>query len=394
MRIIGLMSGTSADGIDACLANITERGGRLSARVEAFLSVPYTRAVRRRVLEAGSVGEVCRLNFELGELFAKAALAVCDKAGVKPSAVDAIGSHGQTVWHAGAGPRRSTLQIAEPCVIAQRTGITTVADFRGRDIAAGGCGAPLVPIVDFLLLAHQTVDRVALNIGGIANVTLLPAGCAADGVVAFDTGPGNMVIDGLIERLTGGRKRIDRGGKTAARGRMIEPVLAELLRDRYYTKRPPKSTGREKYGRHFVEELLALCPPGERKDEDVLATAAALTARTIADAIHREFKAKTRGRKGRGEAASLEVIASGGGVHNATVMRMLREAMPQSHVVASDERGIPADAKEALAFAVLAYLTLHGRPGNVPGATGADESVVLGKIVPGKSPSSTRSLPL
>jgi len=394
MRIIGLMSGTSADGIDACLANITERGGRLSARVEAFLAVPYTRAVRRRVLEAGSVGDVCRLNFELGELFAKAALAVCDKAGVKPSDVDAIGSHGQTVWHVGEGPRRSTLQIAEPCVIAQRTGITTVADFRGRDIAAGGCGAPLVPVVDSLLLAHKTVNRVALNIGGIANVTLLPAGCSADGVVAFDTGPGNMVIDGLMERLTGGRKRIDRGGKTAARGRVMGPVLAALLRDRYYTKRPPKSTGREKYGRHFVEELLALCPPGERKDEDILATAAALTARTITGAIHREFKAKTRRRKGRGEAASLEVIASGGGVHNATMMRMLREAMPQSHVVASDERGIPADAKEALAFAVLAYLTLHGRPGNVPGATGADERAVLGKIVPGKSPSSTRRFPL
>ncbi len=394
MRIIGLMSGTSADGIDACLADITERGGRLSARVEAFLSVPYTRTARRRVLEVGSVGEVCRLNFELGELFAKAALAVCDKAGVRPSDVDAIGSHGQTVWHAGAGPRRSTLQIAEPCVIAQRTGITTVADFRGRDIAAGGCGAPLVPLVDFLLLAHKTVDRVALNIGGIANVTLLPAGCAADGVVAFDTGPGNMVIDGLMERLTGGRRQMDRGGKAAARGRLIEPALAELLRDRYYTKRPPKSTGRETYGRRFVEDLLALCGPGERKDEDVLATAAALTARTIADAIHREFKAKPRGRKGRGETPSLEVIASGGGVHNATMMRMLREAMPQSHVVASDEHGIPADAKEALAFAVLAYLTLRGRPGNVPGATGADEEVVLGKIVPGKGPSPTRPLHL
>lgn len=379
MRIIGLMSGTSADGVDACVASIGGRGARLSARVEAFLSVPYTRTVRRRVTEVGSVEEVCRLNFELGELFARAALMVCKQAAIAPSDVDAIGSHGQTIRHAADGPRRSTLQIAEPCVIAQRTGITTVADFRTRDIAAGGCGAPLVPIVDFLLLADKKVDRVALNIGGIANVTLLPAGCAAGDVVAFDTGPGNMVIDGLVARLTGSRKTFDRGGKLAARGRVIEPILASLLRDPYYMTRPPKSTGREKYGLHFADRLLARRRPGGATDEDILATATALTALTIADAIRRQS-----GARGRHGAATLEVIASGGGVCNATMMRMIREAMPEARVVTSDELGIPADAKEALAFAVLAWLTLHGRPGNVLGATGAAEQVVLGKIVPGK----------
>ncbi len=391
------MSGTSADGVDACLAQIDERDGKLEARIEAFLTEPYPPTVRKKVLEARSVEDVCRLNFELGELFARAALHVCSKAAVDPADVHAIGSHGQTVCHLpndrggkNARPTRehsipavgrtflsaqgATLQIGEPCVIAQRTGITTVADFRPRDVAAGGAGAPLVPIVDFLLLADSGTSRAALNIGGIANVTILPAACTVDQVIAFDTGPGNMVIDGLIELLTDGRETCDRGGATAARGSADEELLAELLGDDYFDAPPPKSTGRERFGRAFAEGLMAAGRSRGLSGQDIVATATALTARTIADAVTRWGSSAGRG---------IQVIASGGGVHNAAMMTMLREALPDARLAASDEFGIPADAKEALAFAVLAYLTLNGMPGNLTGATGARERVVLGKIVPG-----------
>ncbi len=371
MRIIGLMSGTSADGVDACLAEVSERDGKLRARSEAFLTTPYPPDVRRRVLEAASVEDVCRLNFELGELFARAALDVCGIAGADPAEVDAIGSHGQTVFHVADGPRRSTLQIGEPCVIAERTGITTVADFRPRDIAAGGSGAPLVPIVDFLLLADRAGDRAVLNIGGIANVTFLPAGCTVDQVVAFDTGPGNMVIDALMGLLSGGRETCDRDGAAAGRGSVCDRLLDLLLRDEYYSMLPPKSTGRERFGKQFAEGLLATGRSCGLADEDVVATATALTARTIASAITKW-------------GAAGVVIAAGGGVHNPVMMRMLGAALPGMQVVTSNRFGIDPDAKEALAFAVLAYLTLSNRPGNVTGATGAERRAVLGKIVPGR----------
>ncbi len=374
MRIIGLMSGTSADGIDSCLARIDEAGGRLRVDLEAFLSMEYPPGVRRRVLNVRTVDDVCRLNFELGELFARAALDVCADAGADPSEVDAIGSHGQTVRHVAEGRVRSTLQIGEPCVIAQRTGITTVADFRPRDIAAGGCGAPLVPVVDFLLLADAKIDRAALNIGGIANVTLLPAACSVDDVIAFDTGPGNIVLDGLMGLLTSGRVNCDRNGAKAGSGDVSEELLAELLADEYYLMPAPKSPGREKFGRAFAEDLLVAAQSHDLDDADIMATATALTARSIAGAIDGSSLGRER---------ELEVVASGGGVHNSTLMQMLRHALPRARVLRSDELGLPADAKEAVAFAVLAFLTLQGRPGNVTGATGASERVVLGKIVPG-----------
>ena len=378
MRIIGLMSGTSADGVDACLARIEEAGDKLHSRIEGSVTVPFAPDTRRRILDVRTVEDVCRLNFELGEVFARAALEACSQAGVSPGDVDAIGSHGQTVFHVAGGPARSTLQIGEPCVIAQRTGITTVADFRTADIAAGGTGAPLVPIVDFLLLADSRIDRVALNVGGIANVTCLPAGCTVDGVVAFDTGPGNMVIDGLMALLTGGCETFDRDGAMAASGCVCEDMLSKLLGDDYYKMPPPKSTGRERFGRAFAGEVLDAGRAAGLSDEDILATATALTARTITGAM-----ASLAG-TGRNDA---EVIVSGGGVHNATMMRMLRDGLRGARVVPSDEAGIPADAKEALAFAVLAWLTLAGRLGNVKGATGASERVVLGKIIPGKGTS-------
>ena len=371
MKIIGLMSGTSADGVDACLAEVEERGDQIAAGVEAFLTAPYPTDVRRRVLGCTTAEDVCRLNVELGERFAEAAIQLCADAGAPLACVDAIGSHGQTVCHLPDGPRRSTLQLGEPCVIAERTGVTTVADFRPRDVAAGGSGAPLVPLVDFLLFADQRAARAALNIGGIANVTFLPAGCTADDVLAFDTGPGNMVIDALMGLLTGDRETCDRDGATAARGTVSDELLNDLLADEYLAAPPPKSTGRERFGRHFAEALLSTGRSRGLSDADIVAAATALTARTIAGAITRW-----------GPAEAGEIIASGGGVHNPTLMRMLRDELPGARLVMSDAFGIPADAKEALAFAVLAFRTLTGRPGNVPRATGARRPVVLGKIVP------------
>jgi len=372
MRIIGLMSGTSADGIDACLAQIELRGNRLDARTEHFRTIPYSDELRHRVLGCRTVADVCRLNVELGEAFADAVLQLCDEAGVPLTEVDAIGSHGQTVCHLPDGPVRSTLQLGEPCVIAERTGVTTVADFRMRDVAAGGSGAPLVPVVDHLLLSDEKTDRVALNLGGIANVTVLSAGGTLESVVAFDTGPGNMVIDGVMDLMTQGHRTFDRDGQLAARGTPNNGAIEFLLDHPYFEQPPPKSTGRELFGLRFAQAFTAAKAPGKQGRADVAATATAFTARTVADAIRRwAFD------------GPCEIIASGGGVHNRTLMTMLREQLPDARIVASDAHGIDPDAKEALAFAVLATLTLNDRPGNVPSATGARRPVILGKIAPG-----------
>lgn len=372
MKIIGLMSGTSADGVDACVAEIGERGGRIRAESLAFICIPYAKKMRERILGAKTAEDVCRLNFALGEIFADAAIRAAKAARIPLRKIDAIGSHGQTLFHVASGPERSTLQVGEPCVIAERTGVLTVADFRTRDIAAGGCGAPLVPMVDYLLLAHPKRDRVALNIGGIANVTLLPAGCRERDVVAFDTGPGNMVVDGLISLISRGRARFDRNGAAAGRGHISISLIEELLVDKYYSLPAPKSTGREKFGLEFAEKLLAKAARRKLSNDDIIATATALTACTIAGSVIAH------------KMQSAEIIASGGGVHNRTLMNLLAALLPEARVMRSDEFGIPADGKEALAFAVLAYLTLTGRPGNLTGATGAARQSVLGKIVPGK----------
>lgn len=382
---IGLMSGTSCDGVDAALVAIRGRG--LAVRIEllAFETTPYAPAVRRliaRVSEppGGTVDLVCRANFLLGELFAEAALAVARRAGVPMGRVHLIGSHGQTIQHlpvpkAMAGRRvAGTLQIAEPSVIAERTGVTTVADFRPRDMACGGEGAPLVPYVDYLLFRHRTRGRLLLNLGGIANVTHLPAACRPQQVLAFDTGPGNMLLDALAARLTGGRRAFDRDGAMAAAGKADEGLLRKLLRHPYLRKRPPKSTGRETFGATFVEKLVAQAAGAS--DVDVLATATAFTAASVRDAYERFVR-----RRG----AVAEVIASGGGCHNRTLMARLAERFAPIPVRRSDEFGIPVDAKEAIAFAILAHETLGGRPGNLPSATGARCPAILGKIIPGKT---------
>jgi anhydro-N-acetylmuramic acid kinase len=364
MRIAGIMSGTSLDGIDVAIVDVA--GKRVVTAGHA--TFPYPAAVRQRILAVSnaqcSTGQISRLNFELAGLYAAAVEKTCAKTGVPVRSVELVGCHGQTVYHEGSGLRKNTLQLGEAAVIAERLGIPVVSNFRPRDMAAGGQGAPLVPFVDFLLFGGAKVDRVALNIGGIANITILPKGRRAEDVLAFDTGPGNMVVDQLVERRSGGKRRYDRGGAIASRGHVNRELLDLLLRDRYFQAKPPKSAGREQYGSEFVDRLVA----GGDSLEDLIATATAFTAASIAAGIHR-FAPVTR-----------EVIAAGGGVHNRQLMGQLSAFLPEARVTTTAEFGIDPDAKEAVAFAVLAYRTWRKEPGNLPSATGARRTVVLGSV--------------
>lgn len=353
MRIAGIMSGTSLDGIDVAVVELPK------LKTIGFRTTPYPRGLRDAVLGAASAAEISRLNFQLGELYARAVARTVEKFGP----VELIGCHGQTVYHEGG---RHTLQLGEPAVLAERTGVPVVSNFRARDIAAGGEGAPLVPFVDYLLFRHRRRMRVALNIGGIGNITVIPPACAPEEVVAFDTGPGNMVIDALAHEFSAGKLGFDRDGRIAASGRVNRALLDELLRDAYYRRKPPKSAGREQYGTEFVSRMKASGLPLQ----DLVATATALTAVTIAMGV-RAFAAE-----------DAELIASGGGVHNPALMGQLAALLPGIAVSISTDHGIDADAKEAIAFAVLAYQTWRRRPGNLPSATGARRSVVLGSVTP------------
>jgi len=375
---LGIMSGTSADGIDVALVRMSGR----KASLENFAAFSFPRQVQKAILKLGegrpvTTGEISQLNFLLGELFAGAALAACKKFRVTPAQIDVIGSHGQTVFHQGTptpfnGQRvASTMQIGDPSVIAVRTGITTAGDFRPADMAAGGQGAPLVPFVDFLLYRHPRIGRVALNIGGIANVTVIPAGAKLDDVFAFDTGPGNMVIDALVRYFTHGRKGFDRSAEMSAKGNLLPGLLQKLLRDKYFSKFPPKTAGREQYGERYLRALLSHREARHANPEDVIRTATILTALSILDAFHHFIRPKAK---------IGELIVSGGGAHNPLLMAQLESGLSEVHVREAGELGVSGDAKEAFAFAVLAYETLHKRPANVPGATGAEKAVVLGKV--------------
>lgn len=375
---LGMMSGTSADGIDVALVCVNGR----RAALENYVSIPFPRAVRETILNLAeghpvSAGEISQLNFLLGEVFAQAALTACRKFRVAPSRIEVIGSHGQTVFHQGVpspflGVRiASTLQIGEPSVIAARTGITTVGDFRPADMAAGGMGAPLVPFVDFLLYRHGRIGRAALNIGGIANITVIPAGANLADVFAFDTGPGNMVIDALVRRLSKGRKIYDRNAEMAAKGKLLPKLLDALLRDKYLPLSPPKTAGREQYGEQFVNDLLAHTEAKRAKPEDLVRTATILTALSILGAIHRFVAPRAK---------IEELIVSGGGANNPLLMAQIESGLKSIRLRKAGDLGVPGDAKEAFAFAVLGWETLHRQPSNVPGATGAKKAVVLGKI--------------
>ena len=372
-RIIGLMSGTSCDGIDAALAVVSGSGSTLRASLEDFLCVPYENATREKLLRANELNasELALLNFELGGLFAEAAKQLlAHHSGSTPKA-DAIASHGHTVCHL---PQQSaTLQIGESAMIANATGITTISDFRPADIAAGGQGAPLVPYVDWCLLRSESTHRIIQNIGGIANCTILPANCELKDVRAWDTGPGNMILDECARVLSNGKLQCDEDGKLAAAGRADENWLRVLMCHEYFFRPPPVSCGREEFGKFFAQQFLAEGARRGLSTPDLMATATALTAESIAHAYRMHAAPLLL----HGE---LEIILGGGGAFNPTMRQMLQARMSAGRVLTHEEIGVRSDAKEALAFAVLAHETLNGVPSNVPSATGARRSVVLGKI--------------
>ena len=376
-KIVGLMSGTSADGVDAVLVEIEGNGFDTSFRLIQFITYPFPKGVRNRIFQlfspsSCSVEDVCEMNFVLGDIFARAALDVVAQARLQTSEVDLIGSHGQTICHLPDRPVRSTLQIGEPAVIAHRTGIVTVGDFRVADVAAGGQGAPLIPYVDFLLFQDSKKSRAIQNIGGIGNVTVLPADGNLEDILAFDTGPGNMVIDEVARIITDGQKSYDHNGEMASKGISSDYMLRKLLSHPFLYQPPPKTTGREEFGTHFAHELVDEAKQLGINDVDLLATVTAYTA----ECIYQNYKQFVLP-----EYDISEILVSGGGLHNLTLMEFLRESFSPILVRSVEDFDLVSDAKEAVAFAVLANEAIHGNPGNVPSATGADHSVVLGKIV-------------
>jgi anhydro-N-acetylmuramic acid kinase len=381
MTVAGIMSGTSADGIDVAVVRIAPGRKCPSVTLVAHEGFAFPAALRRAVLGAmnaaeTSTAELARLHWRLGMAYAEAVNATVKRHAVK---LDLIGCHGQTLYHQpraeGYAGRRfaCTWQAGEAAVIVAAAGVPVVSNFRPADMLAGGQGAPLVPLLDYVLFADAKRGRVLQNIGGIANLTAIPAGAAADAVLAFDTGPGNMVIDWLAQELF--QKNFDRNGRLAARGIVLAEVLAEALRNPYFRLKPPRTAGREQFGRMYAAEFLAACRRQCAKPENALATATALTAETIA----RSYKAYIwRGMKGHG----VDYIVSGGGARNATLMAMLAQRLEPlgCELAASEEFGLPAEAKEAAAFALLAWQTWHHMPGNLPRATGAARPVILGQV--------------
>ncbi len=382
--VLGLMSGTSVDGIDVALVriapSITENAAH--GRLENFTTVPFPAAVRAEVLRVAegtrvTTGDISQLNFRLGQLFAEAALRACQKFRVPLRRISLIGSHGQTVFHQGRPSRflganvASTLQIGEPAVIAALTGITTVGDFRPADMAVGGQGAPLVPFGDYLLYRDARRGRAVLNIGGIANVTIIPKAAAPSSVLAFDTGPGNMVIDALVHHFTRGRRGYDAGARMASRGHLLPALLNTLFAEKYLLQPPPKSAGREQYGKAYVEKILAWGRRHRARPEDLVRTATVFTALSISAALHRWVLPLT---------PLAQLIVSGGGARNPLLLAQLSAACGGIEVIPSEALGLPGDAKEAFIFAILANETVHGRAANLPSATGASRPAILGKI--------------
>lgn len=381
MRTIGLMSGTSIDGIDAALVRFDGDVASLDWEVEAFRDAPYTRARRDAIHDAitnGDARALCDINVRLGEWLAEAALALCDQAGVEPGAVDVIGSHGHTIWHRPPddGRRGATLQLGCAATIAERTGIAVVSDFRSRDVAAGGHGAPLVPFADRLLFAADGITRVLVNVGGMANLTRVPPRGSAEPLLAFDTGPGNALIDAAVDAATAGRTSFDQGGERARRGRIDEALLTGLLADPFFDLEPPRSTGREAFGAVRVKQLIERRQPRDDADWDALiATLTELTARTIEQSVRRFVLPR----------GADEVVLTGGGARNEHLVSRVAALLQPLPVRAGAEVGIDSDAKEAVAFAALAWAHVMRVPGNVPEVTGAAGPRVLGSLTPGGS---------
>src|SRR5947209_4336310 len=372
------MSGTSADGIDVAIVRILGRGFNLRFELLGHEHFAYSRRVKEAVLRAMnapsiSVAELSRLNFLLGELYADAIRKAQQR--TAKANINLIGCHGQTIYHQGdpalyLGKKIAcTWQTGEGSVIAARLGIPVVSDFRPADMAAGGKGAPLVPFLDYVIFKDRRAGRIVQNLGGIANLTAIPANARPEDVTAFDTGPGNMVMDQLTQLLFD--KPYDRHGALAKRGHILQPVLKEMLRNPFFKQEPPKSAGREEFGREYVQHFLQICGPARK--EDVIATATALTAQSIAAAIRNFVSRKD---------SYHDYFLSGGGSRNRTLMEMLTQELSAMGLKLrhSDEFGVPSQAKEAIAFALLAYQTWHGQPSNIPSATGAKRAAILGKI--------------
>lgn len=382
MRIVGLMSGTSGDGIDTALFEVSGHPPQLDARMIAGETLPYDDPFRQRILTACSpndsrVDAVCQLNVDVGERFAEAALYIIKQAGFSPDEIDLIGSHGQTIWHqvAADGTVTATLQIGEAAVIAERTGVTTISNFRPRDVAVGGQGAPLTGYADWLLLRHPDHWRAVQNIGGMGNVTFLPPlSDTSSTPLAFDTGPGNALIDAAVYKLTNGQFTYDVDARMARRGKLDEEWLEILLANPFFRRQPPKTTGRELFGTDMARHLVAEGQNRHLNPDSIVATITALTAQSIADAYQRFAPHPVE-----------EVILGGGGRHNPVLVELIQSFTGGARVLTHEDIGLDSDFKEALVFALLAHETWHNRPGTHPALTGAQFPVVLGQITAGKN---------
>ncbi|WP_168122547.1 anhydro-N-acetylmuramic acid kinase [Paenibacillus sp. HB172176] len=379
---VGLMSGTSLDGVDAAVVRIDGMGLKAKVQLLHYYTRPYDDRLRDRLKEicdpaSSDVSRIAGMNVYMGELFASAALEAIKEGGLRPEDIDFISSHGQTVWHMPeAVPddpflARSTLQIGDLSVIAKRTGILTVGDFRPADMAVGGQGAPLVPYGDLILFRHAAKGRLLQNIGGIGNCTAVPAGAGPEELFAFDTGPGNMIIDQAVHTLTEGRMSYDDGGAWAALGKPDEALVEELMSHPYFRMAPPKSTGRELFGAAYTAEFLAKAAEKQLEPADIVATATAFTAHTIANAVQKLVIPRC---------PIDEVLVSGGGAHNRALMKMLAELLPQQTIINTGSLGLADDAKEAVIFALLGHGFLCGDANNIPAATGAEHPTVMGKL--------------
>ena len=378
--VIGLMSGTSADGIDAVLVRITGHGPSTKVKQLAFISPAYSEEVRARILtiaegKFGGAKELCLMNALLGHLFADTCLKLCAEAGVDPSDIDLVGSHGQTVWHIPAAEdylgysMRGTLQIGDPSEINEKLGCTVVSDFRVRDMAAGGLGAPLVPYTEYILYSDPDRNVGLQNIGGIGNITILPKGGKLSDLSAVDTGPGNMIMDNVISRLTKGQSRYDKGGSLALKGQPSSALLSELMQDPYLQKLPPKTTGREYFGDPYVDKIMKQAEKLVLSPADLMATVTMFTASSIAWSVDHLCAVRPD-----------RLIVGGGGAQNPVLMDYIRQCLPDVEVMRNEDLGLDGDAKEAVAFALLANEAIYSQPNNAPAATGASHPVVMGKI--------------
>ena len=383
-RVVGMMSGTSVDGVDAALVEISGTDSEPKVKLLAFENKPYPPQVREKIFSLftpanATVDKVGYMNFLLGEIYAKSALSVIEKAGLKPEDIDAVGSHGQTIWHAPIPespdgiPVAYTVQIGEGSVIAERTGITTVSDFRVADMAAGGQGAPLVPFSEYLLYRREKETILLQNIGGIGNMTVMPAGAKPRDIFAFDTGPGNMIIDAVISAMTHGEKTYDAGGEMAAKGRVCDALLELLKEEPYYSQPLPKTTGREHFGVQYTAKILDWWKQNPIPAEDLLATVTDLTAYSIADAYERYVLPKYQ---------ASEIIVGGGGSYNATLLGFMKKRFAPHGVAVrtQEDLGLSSDAKEAVAFALMADCCLRGKSNTLPSVTGAQHPAVMGKV--------------